>query len=55
MSHYYVLYFAKSRKVSDSIPDEVIGYFLLTQSFLPHYGSGVDSPSNRNEYQELIK
>ena len=24
---------------------------LLTQSFLPHYGPGVDSASNRNEYQ----
>jgi len=23
----------------------------LTQSFRPHYGSGVDSASNRNEYQ----
>jgi len=24
----------------------------LTQSFQPHYGPGVDSASNRNEYQE---
>jgi hypothetical protein len=26
--------------------------FLLTYSFWPHYGPGVDSASNRNEYQE---
>jgi len=24
--------------------------YSLTQSFLPHYGPGVDSASNRNEY-----
>ena len=28
--------------------------FSLTQSFRPHYGLGVDSTSNRNEYQEYI-
>jgi hypothetical protein len=27
--------------------------FLLTQSFRPHYDSGVESVSNRNEYQEI--
>jgi hypothetical protein len=26
----------------------------LTQSFRPHYGSGVDTASNRNEYQEYF-
>jgi hypothetical protein len=26
----------------------------LTQSFRPHYGPGVDSVSNRNEYQEYF-
>jgi len=26
----------------------------LTQSFRPHYGLGVDSVSNRNEYQEYF-
>jgi len=26
----------------------------LTQSFRPHYGPGVDSTSNRNEYQEYF-
>ena len=28
--------------------------FSLTQSFRPHYGPGVDSMSNRNEYQEYF-
>jgi len=26
----------------------------LTQSFLPHYDPGVNSASNRNEYQEYL-
>ena len=26
----------------------------MTQSFRPHYGPGVDSASNRNEYQEYF-
>ena len=28
--------------------------FSLTQSFWLHYGPGVDSASNRNEYQEYF-
>ena len=28
--------------------------FSLTQSFRPHYGPGVDSACNRNEYQEYF-
>jgi len=28
--------------------------FSLTYSFRPHYGPGVDSASNRNEYQEYF-
>jgi hypothetical protein len=28
--------------------------FSLTKSFQPHYGPGVDSASNRNEYQEYF-
>ena len=28
--------------------------FLLTSSFRPHYGPGVDSASNRIEYQEYF-
>jgi hypothetical protein len=34
------------------IPDEVIGFFKLIESFQPHYGPGVDSVSNRNKHQE---
>jgi hypothetical protein len=40
------------RKIADSILDEVIWFFQLIQSFQPHYGPGVYSASNRNEYQE---
>jgi hypothetical protein len=36
-----------------SVPDEVTGFFQIAQSFQPHYGPGVDSASNRNEYQEF--
>jgi hypothetical protein len=39
-----------SRKVAGSIPDGV-GIF---QGLLAHYGPGVDSASNRNEYQEYF-
>jgi hypothetical protein len=28
--------------------------FSFTYSFRPHYGPGVDSASNRNEYQEYF-
>jgi hypothetical protein len=35
-----------------SIPDEAIGFFQFTYSFQPHYGHGVDSAANKNEYQE---
>jgi len=31
-----------------------LDFFLLTESFQPHYGPGVDSASNRNEYQECF-
>jgi hypothetical protein len=29
-------------------------HFSLIQSFWPHYGTGVNSASNRNEYQEYF-
>jgi hypothetical protein len=29
-------------------------HFSLTCSFRPHYEAGVDSASNRNEYQEYL-
>ena len=35
-----------------SIPAGVIGFFVDIKSFPSHYGPGVDSASNRNEYQE---
>ena len=28
--------------------------FLIDLNFRPHYGPGVDSASNRNEYQEYV-
>jgi hypothetical protein len=34
------------------IPIRSLDFFQLTQSFQPHYDPGVDSASNRNEYQE---
>ena len=40
---------ATNRKVAGSIPDGVIG---ISHSHNPHYGPGVDTASNRNEYQE---
>ena len=39
---------ATNRKVAGSIPARVID----VKSFRSHYGPGVDSTSNRNEYQE---
>ena len=43
---------ATIRKVAGSIPAGVSGFFIDIKSFRSHYGSGVDSASNRNEYQE---
>jgi hypothetical protein len=48
----WLRHYAASLKVVGSSPEEVIGFFQLTSSFQPHYGPGVDSTSNRNEYQE---
>jgi hypothetical protein len=36
------------------LPDEIIVFLQFTYSFQPHYGPGVDSASNRNEYQEYF-
>jgi len=33
---------------------DVTGFFIDIKSFRPHYGPGVDSASNRNEYQEYF-
>ena len=43
---------ATNRKVAGSIPAGVSGFFIDVKFFRPHYGPGVDSASNRNEYQE---
>ena len=43
---------ATNRKVAGSIPASVVGFFIDIKFFRSHYGPGVDSASNRNEYQE---
>jgi len=45
---------ATNRKVAGSIPAGVSGFFIYIKSFRSHYGPGVDSASNRNEYQEYF-
>jgi len=40
------------RKVAGSIPAGVSGFFIDIKSLRSHYGPGVDSASNKNEYQE---
>jgi len=45
---------ATKRKVTGSIPSGVSGFFIEIKSFWSHYGPGVDSASNRNEYQEYF-
>jgi len=43
---------ATNRNVAGSIPASVSGFFMDIKSFRSHYGPGVDSASNINEYQE---
>ena len=45
---------ATNRKGAGSIPAGVIGFFIDIKSFRSHYGPGVDSAYNRNEYQECF-
>ena len=45
---------ATNRKVAGSIPAGVSGFFFDIKSFRSRYGPGVDSASNRNEYQEIF-
>jgi len=45
---------ATNRKVAGSIPAGVNGFFIDIKSFRLHYCPGVDSASNRNEYQEYF-
>jgi hypothetical protein len=46
-------HYASRRKVTGLNSKEVIEFYEFTQNFQPHYGPGVDSDSNRNEYQEF--
>jgi len=41
-------------KVADSIPATVSGFFIDIKSHSSHYGPGINSASNRNEYQEYF-
>ena len=43
---------ATNRKVAGSIPAGVSGFFIDIKIFRSHHGPGVESASNRNEYQE---
>ena len=45
---------ATNRKVAVSIPAGVSGFFIDIKSFSSYNGPGVDSASNRNEYQEYF-
>ena len=42
---------ATNRKFAGPIPVGVSGFVIDIKSFQSHYGPGVDSASNRNEYQ----
>ena len=45
---------ATNQKVAGSILVGVSGFFIHIKSFRSYYGPGVDSASNRNEYQEYF-
>jgi len=45
---------ATNRNVAGSIPAVVSGFSIDIKSFRSHYGPGVDSASNRNEFQEYF-
>jgi len=45
---------ATNRKVAGSIPAGVSGFFIDIKSFRLHCGTGVDTASNINEYQEYF-
>ena len=46
--------YATNRKDAGLIPVGVIGFFIDIKSFQSHHGPGVDSASNRKEYQEYF-
>jgi len=45
---------ATNRKVAGSIPAGISGFFVDIMYFRSHYCPGVNSASNRNEYQECF-
>ena len=45
---------ATNRKVVGLIPAGVSEFFIYIKSFRSHYGPGVESASNRNEYEEYF-
>jgi hypothetical protein len=51
VTYIWLRYYATSRKMEGLSPDEV-DFFQFTEFFQLHYCPGVDSASNRNEYQE---
>jgi hypothetical protein len=50
----WLRYCVTNRKVAGSIPDGVTGVFHSHNPFRSHCDPGVDSASNRNEYQEYF-
>ena len=50
----WLRYCATNRKVADSIPAGVSGFFIDIKSFRSHYDPGLESASNRKEYQEYF-
>jgi len=52
--HWFITYFLHYDTVAGSIPAGVSDFFIDIKSFRSHYGPGVDSASNRNEYQEYF-
>jgi predicted transcriptional regulator len=51
MKYFYCI----DQEVVGSIPAGVNGFFIDIKSFQSHYGPGVDSASNRNEYREYFQ
>jgi hypothetical protein len=48
-----ISYFVKFTRLL-TIPAGVSGFFININSFRSHYGSGIDSVSDRNEYREYF-
>jgi hypothetical protein len=46
------MYLAMAWTVFQKIPDDVVGFFNLPNTSSPSMALGVDSASDRNEYQE---